>query len=256
MKTREKTIIGKIPFENVSFQEAVNTTLLTTNENEQASAIRLSNSYCVSLAEQDEKYASLFQDEGYNFADGKPITWAMRLLTQKSASQIRGADFFRAVVDAGRSRDIKHAFIGGNQDVLEKLERTLTNAYPGIKIVSLWDPGYVNPDEGFYDQAISQFRDLQTDIIWLGLGTPKQDFISAELVKRIGVTSIGIGAAFDFVAGTKKQAPLWVQKIGFEWFHRLLSEPKRLGMRYLRGNIIFLGTVSKQLFQKVITPIS
>lgn len=139
MKTREKTIIGKIPFENVSFQEAVNTTLLTTNENEQASAIRLSNSYCVSLAEQDEKYASLFQDEGYNFADGKPITWAMRLLTQKSASQIRGADFFRAVVDAGRSRDIKHAFIGGNQDVLEKLERTLTNAYPGIKIVSLWD---------------------------------------------------------------------------------------------------------------------
>jgi N-acetylglucosaminyldiphosphoundecaprenol N-acetyl-beta-D-mannosaminyltransferase len=95
-----------------------------------------------------------------------------------------------------------------------------------------------------FDSLATQLAALSPDIVWVGLGTPKQDFVAHELASRLDSTIVAVGAAFDFYSGTKKQAPRWIQATYLEWLFRLLSEPKRLWKRYLIGNIGFVSDIA------------
>jgi N-acetylglucosaminyldiphosphoundecaprenol N-acetyl-beta-D-mannosaminyltransferase len=115
-----------------------------------------------------------------------------------------------------------------------KLADRLMLKYPGIQIVGTYSPPFrpLTPEE---DEAIIQrINDSRTDIIWVGIGSPKQEYWMAAHLGRLDVpVMIGVGAAFDFLAGVKKQAPRWIQRSGFEWLFRLITEPRRLWRRYL-----------------------
>jgi len=157
--------------------------------------------------------------------------------------QVRGPSLFGNVIDLGRDLSITHFLLGATDETLEKLTFELKMRYPGIQIVGQLSPPFrdVTPTEiAAQDKIIS---DSNAQIVWVGLGTPKQDFEVLRLANSLPVVAIAVGAAFDFVAGTKNEAPQWMTKIGLEWLFRLVSEPRRLWRRYLFGNIEFLWAV-------------
>lgn len=196
------------------------------------------NAYSVALTESDVAYRQCLYDAAYNFPDGKPISVLSRLQSGRLI-QVRGPGFFESVMDAGRELGVRHYLLGSTPATLQKLQMNLESRYPGIHIVGTFSPPFreMTPEE-----LLEQDRRIHAtgaQLVWVGLGTPKQDFEAARLALA-GFKAIAVGAAFDFSAGTKVEAPAWLSKVGLEWLFRFASEPRRLWRRYLLGNLIFL----------------
>ncbi len=145
------------------------------------------------------------------------------------------------VCDFGQTRGYRHYFYGATPEVLERLESRLKNQFPDIKIMGSFSPGFSKQCQDENSEVLQEINRLRPDILWVGLGSPKQDFWMYRHRDKLEVpVMIGVGAAFDFIAGTKPQAPAWMRRTGLEWFFRLCCEPKRLWKRYLIGNSRFL----------------
>ncbi|MDV6241222.1 WecB/TagA/CpsF family glycosyltransferase [Rhodococcus opacus] len=201
--------------------------------------VRLSNAYCVSLASNDPSYAALTNGPGVTFPDGTPVVWFMRT-KNRMAQTVRGPSLFTAVMEAGRSAGIQHFLLGTDDTTLSNLVTSLERKFPGVSIAGVHAPAFGPLDEAFYKEAVKLIQTANPDLIWIALGTPKQDFAAAELSKRTGLPCIAVGAAFDFVSGVTKEAPKWVQGTGIEWIYRFSQEPRRLWRRYTFGNLRFL----------------
>jgi len=180
--------------------------------------------------------------------DGMPLVWLSRLHGQKHVSRVYGPDLMLAVCEASVDRGYTHYFYGGAEGVTEALAHRLVSRFPGLQVVGTYSPPFrpLFPDE---DEAIVQLvNEANPDIVWIGLSTPKQEYWMAEHVGRLEApVMVGVGAAFDFHSGRKKQAPRWMQRSGLEWLFRLLTEPRRLWKRYLINNPLFLWLVALQL---------
>jgi N-acetylglucosaminyldiphosphoundecaprenol N-acetyl-beta-D-mannosaminyltransferase len=166
--------------------------------------------------------------------DGMPLVWLGKLRSKQKIDRVYGPDLMAALCDAGRREGLRHYFYGGKPGVVELLVANLTAKYPGLSVAGCRTPPFraLTPDEDAADVAAINRSGAQ--IVWVGLGTPKQDFWMRDHVGRIeGATLIGVGAAFDFHAGTVAEAPKWMQRSGLQWLHRIASEPGRLGRRYL-----------------------
>lgn len=208
-----------------------------------AMPIRLSNAYCVALASRDEEYAALLKSEGINYPDGWPIVWFMRKYRNsfQSPGRVRGPSLFNEVLDKGRDANIRHFFLGTNPGTLDRLEQKVLKNYPGLEIAGSYAPPYGPLDSDFFERCLYEIKQTNAQLIWVALGTPKQDYATAKLAQLTRLPASGVGAAFDFAAGTAKEAPDALQKFGLEWAYRLFTEPKRLWRRYLIGNIQFLA---------------
>jgi N-acetylglucosaminyldiphosphoundecaprenol N-acetyl-beta-D-mannosaminyltransferase len=233
--------VGKVPFQIADISQATRT-IIDAADRGTAMSIRLSNAYCVALASSDTKYAELMNDGGVNFPDGTPVSWAMRARARKPARplQVRGPSLFLEVMKAGRKTGVRHFLLGTNDDTLTALNAELVRRIPGIFISGQYAPPYGPLDEQFVEKCLTQISPQNTDVLWVALGTPKQDFATAQLAPKLGIPCIGVGAAFDFVAGTTKEAPEILQNTGLEWLYRFAKEPRRLWRRYLFGNIQFI----------------
>ena len=121
--------------------------------------------------------------------------------------------------------------------------------FPGITIVGTHAPPFGPFDDGVIEALAARITSVAPQIVWVGLGTPKQDFVAARLVAATNVTCVAVGAAFDFLAGTKREAPGWVQWCGLEWLFRLMTEPRRLWRRYLLGNARFLRIAARDVIR-------
>lgn len=167
--------------------------------------------------------------------DGMPLVWLARAAGARRAERVYGPDLLEAVCALGTTagRSLRHAFVGGGPGVADALARRLRARFPGLVVAGTLSPTV--PDPTVPDPALAAAVDaLDADVVWVGLGTPKQDLWMAthRPLLRAPVL-IGCGAAFDFLAGTKPQAPRWMRRCGLEWLFRLASEPRRLGPRYL-----------------------
>ena len=165
--------------------------------------------------------------------DGMPLVWALRA-TRARASRVCGPDTLLATCEYGLSRGWKHYFYGGAPGVAEKLVSELHLKYPGLSVVGIQCPPFrqLTPEED--EQACAKIRAAQPDLIWVCLGTPKQEiWMSQHQGKCGGAIMLGVGAAFDFHALLVRRAPRWMQRAGLEWMVRLLTDPKRLWRRYL-----------------------
>lgn len=205
-------------------------------------AVHLINAYSIALADRDQHYADVLQGSSANLPDGKPLTWVGRL-RKSQISQVRGPSLFAQVMDAGRAAEVRHFLLGATEDTLETLKQALTTRYPGVDIVGQYSPPFrpLTADEvREQDRMVAKSA---AQIVWVGLGTPKQDFEVNRISRSMPVVAVGVGAAFDFVAGTKAEAPRWMTKAGLEWLFRFLCEPRRLWRRYLFGNAQFLWAV-------------
>jgi N-acetylglucosaminyldiphosphoundecaprenol N-acetyl-beta-D-mannosaminyltransferase len=180
--------------------------------------------------------------------DGVPLVWASHWLGHREVSRVYGPDLLMAACERSLQSGWSHYFYGGADGVPEKLGSNLRVRFPGIKIAGMESPPFrkLSPEE---DQAaVERINASGADILWVGLGAPKQEYWMAEHLGKIKApVMIGVGAAFDFHAGVKKQAPLWMRRNGLEWVFRLASEPRRLWKRYLVNNPRFLWNVFLQL---------
>ncbi len=210
--------------------------------------VRLSNAYCLALAGTDDRYLQVLQGVGVNLPDGTPVAVVMRRKGKSrglAVGRVRGPSFFEGVLDAGRQAGLTHYFLGCTDDTLAKLQAKLEERYPGVRVAGSWGPPFGPLSDDFYDEAEQRVAIARPHVLWLGLGTPKQDYAAIELAARLGVPTVGVGAAFDFIAGTMQEAPEFMQRHGLEWVYRLVSEPRRLWRRYLFGNVRFLAAVVK-----------
>lgn len=204
--------------------------------------VHLVNAYSVALASRDAKMSEVFKDASLVLPDGKPLA-AIARWRDSRVSQVRGPSFFEAVFDAGRSHNLRHFLLGSTPDTLKQLESRLSDRYPGVHIVGTYSPPFRAPTQVETNVQMRMLSDSGADIVWVGLGTPKQDFEAQQIAIATGLTAVAVGAAFDFSAGTKRTAPEWVSGAGLEWAFRLASEPRRLWRRYLVGNAQFLWAV-------------
>ena len=176
-----------------------------------------------------------------NLPDGMPLVWiAWRLGMRWLTKRVYGPDLMAEVLDRGRCLGLRHYMYGSTPEVLEALQHELESRYPGLDIVGVEAPPFRALTDAEVRCNIERMRTSGADVVWTGLGTPKQDEFVHSFHQQIGRPTVAVGAAFDFFAGTTKQAPPWMQSSGLEWLFRLTHEPRRLWRRYLIGNTKFL----------------
>jgi N-acetylglucosaminyldiphosphoundecaprenol N-acetyl-beta-D-mannosaminyltransferase len=208
--------------------------------------VHLCNAYTLALADRSPEYREILRESALNLPDGMSVIWANQLLHRGQIApreRVRGTDLFLNVVSAGNDKQLRHYLLGSTPDVLESLSNNLRKRCPAALIVGSESPPFRDLTDREREEQIQRLTKSRAQIVWVGLGTPKQDFEAIRLARQIPLVFVAVGAAFDFVAGNKREAPMWMQRAGLEWFHRLISEPRRLWRRYLFGNVRFLKAV-------------
>ncbi len=178
--------------------------------------------------------------------DGRPIYWAQKWLGAGAAEQIRGYDLTHAICQFAESNGKSVGFYGSSPEVLEQCVHNLKQQYPNLNVNYAYSPPFRLLSEDEKTQIQHAINQSHTDLLFVGLGCPKQEKWMAENKGQLKCVMFGVGAVFDFVAGNKKHAPKWMQKIGLEWFYRLVDEPGRLWRRYLSTNPRFMLLLLKQ----------
>ncbi|WP_343916624.1 WecB/TagA/CpsF family glycosyltransferase [Nocardioides aestuarii] len=204
-------------------------------------AYRLVNSYTFALASRDASYMQLLRGPGINLPDGGPLSSVLQRTHETECRQVRGPGLFEDCLDRGRDYGVRHFFLGGSQAALDQLVAEVERRFPGCQIAGSWSPPFRALSSAELEWQDMMIAESGAHVVWVGLGTPKQDVEALRIVNSIGVTTAAVGAAFDFTAGTKAVAPKWMQRTHLEWLFRLSMEPRRLWKRYLFGNARFLS---------------
>jgi N-acetylglucosaminyldiphosphoundecaprenol N-acetyl-beta-D-mannosaminyltransferase len=174
-------------------------------------------------AQHSETMMAALEGAWLNFPDGAPVAWLMRRHGAGSARRIAGPDLMPRVIEAGQDAGIRHFLFGSSPAVLERLERRLLDRFPRAIVAGSISPPFRELSDAENERFTQQIAESKADIVWVGLGLPKQDqWLHRSAGLFAPAVGLGVGAAFDFLAGTKPRAPEWVQAAGLEWLHRLM----------------------------------
>jgi N-acetylglucosaminyldiphosphoundecaprenol N-acetyl-beta-D-mannosaminyltransferase len=226
--------------------ESATVQLLRSKAQDPGRAVHLCNAYTLSIAARDDAYRRRLNNAALNLPDGMPLVWlGRRLGLDHMARRVYGPDLLLATVDRGRPDGLRHYLYGATDHVLDRMEAALRRDYPGVELVGREAPPFRPLDDGERRATARRMEAARPDVVWVGLGTPRQDDFLHQMRHLVPATLVAVGAAFDFVAGTKAQAPAWMQDRGLEWGYRLAHEPRRLWRRYLIGNAVFAANVAR-----------
>ena len=180
--------------------------------------------------------------------DGQPLRWYANLVHHtRMRDRLCGPELMLRTIEYGIERGWRHYFLGGRPEVLETLCAKLTASYPGLIIAGAYSPPFRELRAAEDAALVEQINSAGTDVLWVGLGAPKQEkWIASHLELILAPVQVGVGAAFDFHAGSIKRAPACLQRCGLEWFYRVGQDP-RLFSRYLSTNPVFLGLFVRDL---------
>lgn len=216
-------------------------------ETRQPHYVCVTPAHAIMDCQRDPKLASIYNRSGLTTPDGMAIVWLLKWHGYRNVGRVYGADLVRAVCRASLKKGYRHYFYGGAPGVAERLAQKLQRDYPGLQVAGIESPPFRELTAAEESAMIERIRAARPDLVWVGIGSPRQERWMSKHVTRLGApVLIGVGAAFDFLSGVKPQAPPWVQRIGMEWFFRLLSEPRRLWRRYLLGYPRFVALVLLQ----------
>lgn len=210
----------------------------------------VSNVHSVMESWDDPDLRRIHNEAGLVTPDGMPLVWISRLRGQHHVRRVYGPDLMLALCAHGLERGYRHYFYGGAEGVAGDLAHRLRERFPGLIVAGGETPPFrpLTPDEDA--AAVARINAARPDVVWVGLGMPKQERWMHAHVGRIEAPAlIGVGAAFDFHTGRKPQAPAWMQRTGLEWAFRLATEPRRLAGRYLRHNPRFVGLALLELMR-------
>jgi N-acetylglucosaminyldiphosphoundecaprenol N-acetyl-beta-D-mannosaminyltransferase len=207
-------------------------------------AYHLINAHVLYETDRDPKILRILQ-AGNLICDGKPLARYLRTRT----THVRGVDLLEKVVRTSRKSD-SHFFLGSSPQTLIDLSIVTSNMNPNFTVAGLHSPEFTENFFHLIPEWIEMINESGATIVWVGMGTPKQIYISHEIAKGTHARVIGVGAAFDFLAGNYPQAPTVLQKVYLEWFWRLIKEPRRLFKRYLLGNATFIRLIILDEFRR------
>jgi N-acetylglucosaminyldiphosphoundecaprenol N-acetyl-beta-D-mannosaminyltransferase len=200
------------------------------------------------VAQRDPVIRNALNHCGMATEDGMPLVWWSRLAGYSQARRVCGSDLLDKVCAYGAPRQLRHYFYGASPKVLEQLVERLRKRHPGLCVAGSHSPPFRALTAAEDAADIAAINETRPDFVWVGLGMPKQEKWMVEHLGKVNATAlIGVGAAFDFHAGTKPRAPVWMQHAGLEWAFRLLTEPRRLAHRYLIDNALFIGHTLQQV---------
>jgi N-acetylglucosaminyldiphosphoundecaprenol N-acetyl-beta-D-mannosaminyltransferase len=203
-------------------------------QNKKAAYVCVTPAHAVMECVNHPELKRIYNESGLTTPDGMAIVWLLKMAGHKQVSRVYGPDLLQAVCKASFDQKAKHFFYGGAPGVAEDLVTYLKKDNPYLVVAGLYSPPFRDLSTEEENQVLAMFKDSAADIIWVGLGSPRQEVWMAEHVGATTAVLIGVGAAFDFLSGHKKQAPRWIQRSGLEWFFRLCSEPGRLWRRYIQ----------------------
>lgn len=202
--------------------------------------ICFSNVHTSVMAREDASYRNVLNGAAFVFPDGTPIATLEQKKGYVGAERVAGPDFMEHMFRDTQDGRLSHFFYGASQETLDALKENLLKKYPGIDIRGMYSPPFRALSEEEDRADVNLINGSGADIIWIGLGAPKQEkWMNAHKGEISGVM-MGVGAGFDFHAGTIKRAPKWIQKIGLEWLFRLFQDPGRLFKRYFVTNGKFI----------------
>lgn len=197
---------------------------------------------------RDPELRRIHNAAGLVTPDGMPLVWLARLRGHRGVTRVYGPDLLLAVGERTASKGTRHFFFGGAPGVPERLAERLTARFPGLVVAGTFSPPFHEPDAAEDAVIVARINEARPDVVWVGFGTPKQErWMAAHRDRLEAPVLLGVGAAFDFHAGLKRQAPVWIQHSGFEWLFRLATEPRRLWKRYLVNNPKFIFFTLLQL---------
>ena len=210
----------------------------------------LGNVHALVSAVHEPALRRALDDASVVFPDGAAIAWLQRRSGAPWATRVAGPDLMVRVFEAGQERGLRHFLYGGTDEMLEMLERRLRKQFPGAEVCGAWAPPFAEVDAPEMARGVEVIQSSGAHIVWCGLGMPKQELWMRRYARRLApALTLGVGAAFDFLAGTKRRAPKAMQRLGLEWLHRFASEPRRLGGRYLRTNSEFIALLGWELLR-------
>jgi N-acetylglucosaminyldiphosphoundecaprenol N-acetyl-beta-D-mannosaminyltransferase len=198
-------------------------------------------------SQHDPDLRDIHNHAGLVTPDGMPLVWLLRLAGFRHVTRVYGPDLMLALSARATVSGHRHFYYGGGPGVADLLSQRMQERFPGLSVVGTDTPPFRALTADEEERVIQRIDESGADIVWIGLSTPKQERLMAHFAGRIKApVMIGVGAAFDFHAGLKKQAPAWMQRNGLEWAFRMASEPKRLAGRYLRNNPLFVLRLLEQ----------
>ena len=235
-----------VDIDNLTWSDAL-IKISTWSVNHQSRYVCICNVHSVVTASQNNKFYRVVSAANMATPDGAPVAWMLRRLGYENQQRINGPDLMWRYCEEAQHREESIFFYGSTKQTLEALKSKFSTAFPKLKIAGAISPPFrtltSDEDVAFVDQINAS----GAGVVWVSLGCPNQELWMAAHRGRINAVMIGVGAAFDYHAGTIKRAPKWIQDAGFEWLYRLLSEPRRLWKRYLVTNTLFIIGAIKQL---------
>jgi N-acetylglucosaminyldiphosphoundecaprenol N-acetyl-beta-D-mannosaminyltransferase len=209
--------------------------ILERSQSGDGAAVHTINAHALSLARRSPAHAEILAAAELNVPDGMPVVWAARRLGFPLTERAYGPDVTELAVDRGRQHDVRHLLYGGTPEAVAGAVDVLRERYPGALVEGL-SPPYRATDEEAAEEAVDLLAERDEHVVWVCLGAPRQDVVMARVRPTSTAVLVGVGAAVDFLAGTAKQAPPLLQRLGLEWAYRLATEPRRLARRYATGN--------------------
>ncbi|HEY3927059.1 MAG TPA: WecB/TagA/CpsF family glycosyltransferase [Candidatus Koribacter sp.] len=207
-------------------------------------------------AQRDHSLRSTLNRSLLTTPDGMPTVWVGRWYGQSHMDRVYGPDMMLEVCRRSVAKGYTHFFYGGNTGVAEELKSSLTEKFPGLRVVGTYTPPFRPLNDRERSDLQATVAQCRPDFFWVGLSTPKQERFMAEYLPLLDATVMcGVGAAFDVHTGRIQDSPRWVKRSGLQWAHRLFQEPRRLGRRYLVNNPKFMFAITSQILGFRRTPV-
>jgi N-acetylglucosaminyldiphosphoundecaprenol N-acetyl-beta-D-mannosaminyltransferase len=252
LKSASRLILGT-RVDGTSYADATRRVLEWAKAGE-SRAVFAANVHMVMEAYDHPSFRAIVNDSDLMTPDGMPLVWSLRLQGVAGATRVYGPDLTPFVLKAAEEEGIGVGFYGGTKAVLELLIDRVTASFPSLRITYFEAPPFRPLTAEEDERVVRAINESGTKILFVGLGCPKQERWIAEHRGRVPAVMLGVGAAFDFLAGSKPQAPDWMQAAGLEWVFRFASEPRRLWKRYTKHNPRFVYLLAGQMLRGALSP--
>jgi len=244
--------IGVLHIHAISLPDLLNVFDETIRRKESAYACFCEAHLCVQAA-KDSRVRHVLTEATFLLPDGVATTWGARLLGQRFPERLSGPSLMLVVCQHGVTRGYSHFFYGGAPEVADRLAQRLADRFPGLKVAGTYSPPFRELTCEEDANVVEMINGCNPDIVWVGLGAPKQEIWAHEHRRRLMAPLIlPVGAAFDFHSGTRKWAPAWIRKIGLEWAYRMFTGGKRVFLRNARNESMFTVMILRQALLRLV----
>ncbi|AFY36998.1 glycosyl transferase, WecB/TagA/CpsF family [[Leptolyngbya] sp. PCC 7376] len=214
--------------------------ILQAIRNNQSGYVAIANVHMVMTGYWNNEFQQIINNALLTTPDGMPLVWGLKLFGLQEASRVYGPDLTLHCCTIATRENMPVYFYGSRPETLDKLRQNLLEKFPELNIVGMVAPPFRALSAEEENLEIENIIQSGAKLVFVGLGCPKQEFWMAKHTDKLTAVLLGVGAAFDFHAGTVSQAPRWMMSLGLEWFYRLLQEPRRLWKRYVVNNMAFV----------------